>query len=287
VDVVDKKDSDFDEILDDLFSIGAENLRRMGKEKIQHWCNVNTSRDTKHESGNLLNFFIFPATNEFYSNYEQDVDLEKEEAEVEDDDDGDTYDIWDITVKDIERIRQFLMPNVPDEMNEVIQHLIPQHIHTTPPNDDYVAPATKSILDELLEEFRDLIMNVTTVDEEAAKDPQSYFMEIQVHSVIIKPKPFIHTQPMSPLYGIFESCKSSIKSYKVDREMKSPFSILASYQQKAEINETTDVYKEGHEMEDDMVKTNLHEIRFHDVLFDFASCFDIVHSISDIRFLLI
>ncbi|GKG53523.1 hypothetical protein Tco_0554923, partial [Tanacetum coccineum] len=41
-----------------------------------------------------------------------DVDLEKKEAEVEDDDDGDTYDIWDITVEDIERIRQFLMPNV-------------------------------------------------------------------------------------------------------------------------------------------------------------------------------
>ncbi|GKD45574.1 hypothetical protein Tco_1270219 [Tanacetum coccineum] len=51
--LVDKKDSDFDEILDDF-------------------------------------------------NREQDVDLEKEEVEVEDDDDGDTYDIWDITVKDVE-----------------------------------------------------------------------------------------------------------------------------------------------------------------------------------------
>nr|GEX23399.1 RNA-directed DNA polymerase, eukaryota [Tanacetum cinerariifolium] len=52
------------------------------------------------------------------SNYDQDVDLEKEEAGVEDDDDGDTYDIWDITVDDVERIRQFLMPNVLDEMVE-------------------------------------------------------------------------------------------------------------------------------------------------------------------------
>ncbi|GJT31341.1 hypothetical protein Tco_0911616 [Tanacetum coccineum] len=83
---------------------------------------------------------------------EYDVDLEKEEAEVEDDnDDGDAYDIWDITVEDVERIRQFLMPNVLEEIDEVIQPLIPQPIHTTPPNDDYVAPATKSILDELLE----------------------------------------------------------------------------------------------------------------------------------------
>ncbi|GJW85276.1 hypothetical protein Tco_0158421 [Tanacetum coccineum] len=47
--------------------------------------------------------------------YERDVDFEKEEAE---DDDGDTYDIWDITVKDVERIRQFLMPNIPDEMDD-------------------------------------------------------------------------------------------------------------------------------------------------------------------------
>ncbi|GJV59636.1 hypothetical protein Tco_1465736 [Tanacetum coccineum] len=130
---VDKKDSDFDEILDDLFSVGAKNLRRMGQEKVQHGCNFDTSRDTNHESGNLLNFPIFPATNEFSSIYEQDVDLEKEEAEVADDDDGDTYDIWDIT----------------------------------------------SILDELFDEFDDEIVNVTMIDEEAAKDPQSHFMEIQ------------------------------------------------------------------------------------------------------------
>nr|GEZ69234.1 hypothetical protein [Tanacetum cinerariifolium] len=210
---MDKKDSDFDEILDDLFRTGAENLRRMREEKVQNGCNDDTSKDTNHESGKLLNFPIFPATNEFYSICEHDVDLEKEEDQVEDDDDGDTYDIWDITVEDVERIRKFLSPNISDEMDEVIQPLIPQSIHTTPPNDDYVAPATKSILDELLEEFRDEILNVTMVDEEAdfnptkdieelerilAKDPQSYFTEIQVHSVITKPKPFIHTQPMSP-----------------------------------------------------------------------------------------
>ncbi|GKD37710.1 hypothetical protein Tco_1257917 [Tanacetum coccineum] len=130
--------------------------------------------------------------------YEQDVDdisnLEKEEAQVEDGDDGDIYDIWDITVKDVERIRQFLTSNIPDVMDDVIQPLIPKTIHTTPLDKDYVAPATKLILDELLEEFRDEILNVTMVDEEAdfnptkdieelerllAKDPQTYFMKIQ------------------------------------------------------------------------------------------------------------
>ncbi|GJR44514.1 hypothetical protein Tco_1312617 [Tanacetum coccineum] len=204
---VDKKDSDLDEILDDLFRIRAENLRRMGQEKVQNGI------------------------------WEQDVDLEKDEAQVEDDDDGNIYNIFDITVEDVKQIRQFLTPNVPVEMDEVIQPLILQPIHTTPPNNDYVTPATKSILDELLKEFGDEILNVTLVDKKAdfnptkdieelerllAKDPQSYFMKIQVHSVITKPEPFIHTQPMSPLYGIFESYKSSTKPYKVDREMKYP-----------------------------------------------------------------
>ncbi|GKD24161.1 hypothetical protein Tco_1230375 [Tanacetum coccineum] len=157
---MDKKDSDFDEILDDLFILGAENLRRMGQDK------------------------------------------------------------------------QFF--NVPDETDEVIQPLILQPIHITPPIDDYVAPATKSILNELLE---DKILNVTMVDKEAdfnptkdieelerflANEPQSHFMEIQVHSVITKPEPFIHTKPMNLLYEIFESYKSSTKPHKVDREMKSP-----------------------------------------------------------------
>ncbi|GKC61789.1 hypothetical protein Tco_1089387, partial [Tanacetum coccineum] len=59
-----------------------------------------------------------------------------------------------------------------------------------------------------------------------AKDLQSYFMKIQVHSVIVKTneesEPFIHTRPLSPLYGVFKSFKSSTKPYKVEREMTSP-----------------------------------------------------------------
>nr|GEZ67630.1 hypothetical protein [Tanacetum cinerariifolium] len=48
--LVDKKDSDFDEILDDLFCAGAENLRRIGQEKVQNGWNIDTSGDTDHES---------------------------------------------------------------------------------------------------------------------------------------------------------------------------------------------------------------------------------------------
>ncbi|GKE44617.1 hypothetical protein Tco_1471901 [Tanacetum coccineum] len=74
-------------------------------------------------------------------------------------------------------------------------------IHTTPPNDDYVAPATKLILDKLLEEFGDEILNVATIDEEAdptkdleelerllAMRPQLNFTEIQVVRDITSPE---------------------------------------------------------------------------------------------------
>ncbi|GKA56230.1 hypothetical protein Tco_0755302 [Tanacetum coccineum] len=109
---VDKKDYGLDEILEDLFIIGAENPKRMGQE-----------------------------------------------------------DIWDI-------IKEFVTPNVPDVMDDVIQLLIPKTIHTTPPNEDCVVPATKPILDELLEEFREEILNVTMVDEEADFNPTRDIKEL-------------------------------------------------------------------------------------------------------------
>ncbi|GKC95033.1 hypothetical protein Tco_1160475, partial [Tanacetum coccineum] len=55
--------------------------------------------------------------------------------------------------------------------NKIGQPVIPKPIHTTPPNNDYVAPATKSILDELLKEFSDEILNVAMIDEEADFNP--------------------------------------------------------------------------------------------------------------------
>ncbi|GJU81891.1 hypothetical protein Tco_1284256 [Tanacetum coccineum] len=125
---------------------------------------------------------------------EADIDYfhrNKKEDQEDDSDDGDTFDMWYITVEDVERIRKFF--NVPADIDEIVKPLIPEPIHTTPPNDDYVAPATKSIFDELLEEFRDEILNVTMVNEEAnfnptkdleelerllAKEPQPNFMKI-------------------------------------------------------------------------------------------------------------
>ncbi|GJU57258.1 hypothetical protein Tco_1235024 [Tanacetum coccineum] len=104
---VDKKDFDFDKILDDLFRMGADNLKQMGQDIVQ---------------------------------------------------------------------------------DNVIQPLILTTLHTTPPNKDFVALATKPILDKLLE---DKTLNVAMVDEEAdsnrdleelerllVEDP--HFTEIQV-----------------------------------------------------------------------------------------------------------
>ncbi|GJW21712.1 hypothetical protein Tco_0032334, partial [Tanacetum coccineum] len=70
-----KKDSDFDKILDDLFRTGAENMKRMEHDIVE---------------GSI---------------WEQDDD--SEEDQEEDGDDEDTFDMWDITVEDVERIRKF------------------------------------------------------------------------------------------------------------------------------------------------------------------------------------
>ncbi|GJW29312.1 hypothetical protein Tco_0046187 [Tanacetum coccineum] len=100
-------------------------------------------------------------------------------------DNGDTFDMWDITVEDVERIRQFPTSSVPDVIEDVIQPLILKTLHTTPPNEDYVALATKPIFYKLLE---DNILNVAMVDEEAdptrlvtdAEDDDGYFVIVDV-----------------------------------------------------------------------------------------------------------
>nr|GEU58007.1 hypothetical protein [Tanacetum cinerariifolium] len=83
--------------------------------------------------------------NEYLDICEQDVDLEKEE----------------------------------DHEDDVIQPLLPQPIHTTPPNDECVAPAAKLILDEILEEFGDEIVNVTMVNEEVDSKPTRDIEELK------------------------------------------------------------------------------------------------------------
>ncbi|GKB58754.1 hypothetical protein Tco_0914940 [Tanacetum coccineum] len=164
------------------------------------WDDVRSRRSPTHYDETYFNSFHRNKSNTFYYPYSHYLptlpvqpypknylvstkdsiwkqDGDSEEDQEEDDDDGDTFDMWDIMVEDVERIRKFF--NVPDEIDEITQPLILEPIHTTPPNDDYVAPATKSMLDELLEELGDEILNVTMVDEEADFNPTKDLEELE------------------------------------------------------------------------------------------------------------
>ncbi|GKE40804.1 hypothetical protein Tco_1464209 [Tanacetum coccineum] len=119
-----------------------------------------------------------------------------------------------------------------EDDNEIVQPLIPEPIHTTPPNDDYVAPATKSILDELLEEFGDEILNVTMDDEEAdfnptkdleelerllAEEPQSNFTEIQIGTFYLLEGDFTRLlRPLSGLKGLLHTLNATVIPTKVN-----------------------------------------------------------------------
>ncbi|GJT07182.1 hypothetical protein Tco_0841644 [Tanacetum coccineum] len=112
-------------------------------------------------------------------------------------DERDMDDGWDITIEDVERLRQILTPTihtlpnlepmvqpymplgpVHDEakvvreeeldiplQDGVLQPLTPQTVHITLPDDDYVAPATNPILDKHFNEFGNELFDMTGVDE--------------------------------------------------------------------------------------------------------------------------
>ncbi|GJV85188.1 ribonuclease H-like domain-containing protein [Tanacetum coccineum] len=71
---LDKKDLSLEEILDDLFRIGADNLRRMEQEEVQNVCDDKESRETDQENGDLLNFLVFPFIDIFANVCEQVVE---------------------------------------------------------------------------------------------------------------------------------------------------------------------------------------------------------------------
>ncbi|GJX26429.1 hypothetical protein Tco_0232725 [Tanacetum coccineum] len=114
------------------------------------------------------------------------IGMKQEEAKVEDYDEGDIYDIWDITVEDVQRLRQLLTPTIhtfpepnpvdPDVNDDLIQPLIPQ---PTPPDDAYVVTDANPTLDELLEEFIDEILDITVVDEEDDFNPTRDIEELE------------------------------------------------------------------------------------------------------------
>ncbi|GJX91239.1 hypothetical protein Tco_0344565 [Tanacetum coccineum] len=122
---------------------------------------------------------------------------------------GDMDDGWDITVKDVEGIRQILTPTihtfpnleivvqpyrplgpVRDEakvlkeeehdydiplLDGVMQPLTPKIIRITPPDDDYVASVTNLILDKHLNEYGKELFDMTGVNENGSLNKKEEF----------------------------------------------------------------------------------------------------------------
>ncbi|GKC13935.1 hypothetical protein Tco_1010717, partial [Tanacetum coccineum] len=80
-----KEESSFDEILDDLFRIGAENIRKMEHEVPNRCDDINDYEDSDQENGELLDLPTFSATNEISSDskqVEENIDIAKEKEEI-------------------------------------------------------------------------------------------------------------------------------------------------------------------------------------------------------------
>ncbi|GKB56643.1 hypothetical protein Tco_0912829 [Tanacetum coccineum] len=95
---LDEEESSFDEILDDLFRIGAENIRKMEHEVPNRCDDINDYEDCDQENGELLDLPTFSATNEIASDSEQveeniDIAEEKEEVPMKDVEMDDNHDI--------------------------------------------------------------------------------------------------------------------------------------------------------------------------------------------------
>ncbi|GJZ10825.1 hypothetical protein Tco_0545584 [Tanacetum coccineum] len=86
-----EKDSSLEEILDDLFRIGAKNLRKT-EHKVPHRCDdktidITNYEDSDHEGCELTDLPIFSASNEFASICEQveeniDINIAEEKEQV-------------------------------------------------------------------------------------------------------------------------------------------------------------------------------------------------------------
>ncbi|GJS84897.1 hypothetical protein Tco_0751438 [Tanacetum coccineum] len=82
---LDEEESSFDEILDDLFRIGAENIRKMEHEVPNRCDDINDYEDSDQENGELLDLPTFSATNEISSDskqVEENIDIAKEKEEI-------------------------------------------------------------------------------------------------------------------------------------------------------------------------------------------------------------
>ncbi|GJV31210.1 hypothetical protein Tco_1391610 [Tanacetum coccineum] len=108
---LDKEDSSLSEILDDLFRIGAENIRKMEYEVPNRFNNktvdITDYEDSDQEDGEIPNFPTFSITNVFTrvceqaeENIDNNIAKEKEEVQVEDVEMDENHDIDHSTTKE-------------------------------------------------------------------------------------------------------------------------------------------------------------------------------------------
>nr|GFA14841.1 hypothetical protein [Tanacetum cinerariifolium] len=68
---LDEENSSLAEILDDLFRIGAKNIKKIKHEVLNRCDDIIDYEDSDHEDGKLFDLLTFPATNKFTSVCEQ------------------------------------------------------------------------------------------------------------------------------------------------------------------------------------------------------------------------
>ncbi|GJY60776.1 hypothetical protein Tco_0461433 [Tanacetum coccineum] len=144
----------------------------------------------------------YPLTHKVLTNTREKV---KAITTMAQEDEGDMDVGWDITSKDVERLRQFLTPTIHTLPNlesvvqpyiplgpihdkdkivreeeqdydiplndSIMQPLTPQMDHITPPDDDYVAPTTNSMTNKQLNKFEEEFSNITKVAEKESDNP--------------------------------------------------------------------------------------------------------------------
>ncbi|GJX11182.1 hypothetical protein Tco_0201041 [Tanacetum coccineum] len=148
------------------------------------------------------------------------IHKKKAHKDNEDMDDG-----WDIMIEDVERLRQILTPTIHTlpNLEPVVHSYMPLGlvsdkakvtVHITPPDDDYVAPATNPILEKHLNEFGKEFFYMTRVDENGNFIEDIKELSIKTH---VECETFIQIL----LNKVSQLPKSSNETGKTRREMKS------------------------------------------------------------------
>lgn len=129
-------------------------------------------------------------------------------------------------MEDVENLRRILTPTMFDESNPILE-VQPLTSPITPPDDNYEAPTTNPILDELLNEFGDEVLDVTVIDEEAGCNPTK---DVELEPVLYE-KPLSFNVDEGVNMAVIEKpvsqkqhgmSQSSTNTGMVRREMKSP-----------------------------------------------------------------